>query len=96
MVEVTGEKVAKPHVSEFGSLKKIIKGRAPLSVEMILLFLKARVYNPGELARWKWHLPLPPSRQCSVQSHAPTNSNAHLAVGLSREEMMQEHEAAIS
>ena len=58
--------------------------------------IKARVYNPrglaSELARFesgtfsKFH---PPSRQCSIQSHAPTNLKAHLAVGLSREKEMQ-------
>ena len=37
----------------------------------------------------------PPSRQCSYQSHAPTNLNTHLAVGLSREKEMPEHDAAI-
>ena len=33
--------------------------------------------------------------QCSVQSHAPTNLNAHLAAGLGREKEMPEHDAAI-
>ena len=66
--------------------------------------IKARVYNPGELASElarfesgtssKFHPPSP-SHQCSVQSHAPTSLNAHLAVGLTREKEMPEHDAAI-
>ena len=62
---------------------------------------KARVYSPGELASElarfesgtssKFY----PPRQCSFQSHAPTNFNAHLAVGLSREKEMPEHDTAI-
>ena len=42
-----------------------------------------------------WGRNTPQSRQCSVQSHTPTNLNAHLAVGLSREKEMLEHDAAI-
>ena len=66
--------------------------------------LKARVYNPGELAgelaRFEsgtsYKLPPSfPSSQSSVQSHVPTSFNRHLAVGLSREEEMPEHDAAI-
>ena len=62
---------------------------------------KARVCNPGglasKLARFEsgTSSKSPPSCQCSVQSHAPTNLNAHLAVGLSREKEMPEHDAAI-
>ena len=61
-----------------------------------LLPLKARVYNPGELARLEsgTSCKCPPSCQCSVQSHAPTNLNTHLAVGL-REKETPEHDAAI-
>ena len=65
---------------------------------------QSRVYIPGELARElarsesgtssKFHPPSP-SRQCSVQSHSPTNLNAHLLVGLSREKEMPEQDAAI-
>ena len=42
----------------------------------------------------KFH-PLSPSRQCSVQRQSPTNLNAHLFVGLSREKEMPEQDAAI-
>ena len=35
---------------------------------------KARVYNPGELATFE--IAPPPSRQCSVQSHAHTRERA--------------------
>ena len=66
--------------------------------------LKARVYNPGELARElarfeigtssEFHPPSPP-HQCSVQSHSPTNLNVHLLVGLSREKEMPEQDTAI-
>ena len=66
--------------------------------------VKIRVYNPGELAgelarfesgtSSKFHPPSPP-RQCSIQSHSPTNLNAHLEVGLGREKERPEHDAAI-
>ena len=78
-------------------------GKVPTSVYYKWHPFKARVYNPGELASElarfesgissKFHPS--PSRQCSVQSHAPTNLNVHLAVGLSREKEMLEHYAAI-
>ena len=74
----------------------------PETVVLLFNHFKARVYNPGEraseLARFESGTSSkypPPFCQCSVQSHTPTNLNAHLAVGLSREKEMPEHDAAI-
>ena len=60
--------------------------------------IKARVYNPGELARFEsgtsseFHPPIP---SVLIQSQSPTNLNMHLLVGLSREKEMPEQDAAI-
>ena len=66
--------------------------------------LKSRVYNPGELAEElarfesgtssKFHPPLPILSVLHPKP-LPTNLNAHLAVGLSREKEMPEQDAAI-
>ena len=78
-----------------GELTVFLLGRQK-DVNVWRLELKAKVYNPGELASELENGTSSKSpRQCTVQSHTPTNLNVHLAVGLSREKEMREHNAAI-
>ena len=89
--------VKQARTSHFSQLISDKKNNHKFLFSTIARLIKARVYNPGKLARElarfesgtssKFHPPSP-FRQCSIQSYSPTNLNAHLLVGLSREKEM--------